>query len=65
MKGGLGLGDIRNLLSPYSPLTYVFLALIAISICFMYFPDMSPETSWLLLVLFSVLALSPGAEVEE
>ena len=65
MGGILGLGDLRQLLSVCSPLTYVFLALLAISIYFIFVPEMSPEFSWLLLVLFAVLALSPGAELEE
>ena len=65
MGGILGLGDLQRLLCPFSAITYVFLALLAISIYFILVPDMSPESSWLFLVLFSVLALSPGAELEE
>lgn len=65
MGGILGLGDLWQFLCPYSPLTYVFLALLAISIYFIFVPDVSSELSWLLLLLFSVLALSPGVELEE
>ena len=61
----LGLQGLTTLLSPYSPVTYVFLALMTISIFIISMPDISDESTWLMLVLFTVLALIPDAEKEE
>lgn len=65
MGGAVGLCNLKHLLHPCSPLTYMFLTLLAISLYFMFTPGLSTETSWILLVLFAVVALSPGAELEE
>ena len=60
-----GLHDLATLLCPCSPATFVFPALIAIAAYFMSVPDMGQERSWLLLVLFAVLALIPDTEPDE
>lgn len=47
--------------SLYSPYTLLFLFLISISICFMAIPDMDWSVGWFLLVLFTVVAISPDS----
>ena len=47
------------MVSDHWPTAYVFLALIAIAVSFLYVVDMSTDTRWLLLVVFSTLALIP------
>jgi hypothetical protein len=59
------LRELATHLSPFSPITYVFLALVALAACFVSDPDMSHRLTWLLLVLFAVLALCPDREVED
>ncbi len=68
MGGLMGTGTGRGLaaiLSPCSPLTYVFLSLLAIVLCFATIPNISTEVNWVLLVVFAVLALSPDHATEE
>jgi uncharacterized membrane protein YhaH (DUF805 family) len=47
--------------SLYSSYTLLFLFLISISICFMLIPDIDWSGGWFLLVLFTVLAISPDS----
>lgn len=59
------MGAGAAFLSPCSPITYVFLSLLAIVICLITIPNISTEVNWVLLVIFAVLALSPDDSVEE
>jgi hypothetical protein len=43
----------------------VFLLLLAIVITFIARPDIDHDISWILLLLFAVLALAPDTEKEE
>jgi hypothetical protein len=53
------MGSAWNVVSDHWPTAYVFLALIAIAVSFLSVADMSADTRWLLLVVFSTLALIP------
>ena len=59
------LRELTVYVSPYSPTTYVFLALVALASCFISDPDLSHRLTWLLLVLFTVLALGPDGETQD
>ncbi len=59
------LHEIAMYLNPRSPLTFVFLALAALAASLVYTQDMSQGLTWLLLVLFTVLALCPDREGED
>jgi hypothetical protein len=63
-----GAGAARSivwLFSPCSPTTYVFLLLLTIVVCVITLPDLNVELCWLLVILFSVIALSQDSEREE
>lgn len=68
MTGLMGVGAIRVLsevLSPFSPTTYVFASLLSIAVFFATVPDLGPDLAWPLVAVFAILAMSPGNEVEE
>jgi hypothetical protein len=65
MKGATRLSEYSRVSLGEVALAGVFLALLGISLYFIFVPDISPELTWLLLVLFSVLASTPVAEQEE
>jgi hypothetical protein len=68
MDGSLGARGARGAawcLAPCSPTTYVFLLLLAIVITFIAKPDIDHDISWILLLLFAVLALAPDTAKEE
>jgi len=53
--------DYPGLLSLDWGTAAAFIVLLAISVYFIFTPDISAELTWLLLVLFAVVALSPVA----